>query len=483
MDFQFKKPSVKSAFLLALMNLVVFSCLQVSAQSDSAGRIITVGTIELSGNKKTHEQIIYRELLFGKGQNFSPDEFSKSVNQSRLNLLNTSLFNFVTIDTLLGNDSGVAATMNIKITLLERWYIWTLPVLQITDRNFNAWLQTSDFTRINYGLDVKWYNFTGRMDELDAIVQLGKNHHISLAYQNPYIDRNKHFGLGFEAGYMNNRETGYLTKNDKLLFAFIPEGLSTEKYFNLDITFRNSIFTTHKLVAGLNSLTFSDSLLTLNPEYSYPVLDNPLYLNLYYKLKIDHRDIQYYPLTGWYIDLELNKSGIGFNFEKPVDVMWAKTTSRLYLQFAKRWYSGISFIGKVASSAFQPYFLIEGLGYNRDYVRGYEYNVIDGKHFALFRSNIKFALVPEQTRNIGFIPTPKFGLIHYALYVTAFADAGYVWQPQWIGLNNNKLPRSVLAGAGLGVDLVTYYDKVVRIEYAVNKSGKSGIFIHFIAGI
>jgi hypothetical protein len=31
--------------------------------------------------------------------------------------------------------------------------------------------------------------------------------------------------------------------------------------------------------------------------------------------------------------------------------------------------------------------------------------------------------------------------------------------------------------------MVTYYDKVVRIEYAINKSGKSGIFIHFIAGI
>ena len=116
-------------------------------------------------------------------------------------------------------------------------------------------------------------------------------------------------------------------------------------------------------------------------------------------------------------------------------------------------------------------------------MRGYEYNVIDGKHFALVRSTIKFALVPEKKHSIGFIPTPKFSLIHYALYLTVFADAGYVWQPQWIGQQNNLLPETFLAGAGLGVDLVTYYDKVVRLEYAVNKSGKSGIFIHFIAGI
>jgi outer membrane protein assembly factor BamA len=212
-------------------------------------------------------------------------------------------------------------------------------------------------------------------------------------------------------------------------------------------------------------------------------VDHPKFLYLYYKLKIDHRDIQYYPLHGWYADLELNKSGLGFSFEKPVNIAWAKTTTRLYTQLAKRWYTGISFIGKVSSGARQPYFQIQGLGYSRDYVRGYEYNVIDGKHFGIIRSNIKFAIVPEQTQHIGFIPTPKFGLIHYAVYLTAFADAGYVWQPQWIGQFNNTLPRTLLAGAGLGVDLVTYYDKVVRIEYAINKSGKSGIFIHFIAGI
>jgi len=115
--------------------------------------------------------------------------------------------------------------------MLERWYLWPVPILQITDRNFNAWLQTHDFTRINYGLDLKWYNFTGRMDELDAVFQFGKNHQFSLAYQDPYFDRKKHFGVGFEVGYKNNREIGYLTQDDELLFAFASEGLSTEKIF------------------------------------------------------------------------------------------------------------------------------------------------------------------------------------------------------------------------------------------------------------
>jgi outer membrane protein assembly factor BamA len=483
MDFPFKIPSAKAIRGLILLQLIILSLVSASAQTNSSARAITVGTIELSGNKKTNKNIIFRELLVAQGDKFSQDEFSKRINQSRLNLLNTSLFNFVTIDTILSLDTADLVTMDVQISVLERWYLWPVPILQITDRNFNSWLQTHDFTRINYGIDLKWYNFTGRMDEVDVIFQFGKNHQLSLAYQNPYIDKKKHIGIGFDAGYKNNRESGYVTQDDKLLFAFVSEGLSTEKYFSVNSTFRKNIFTTHQVIAGYRALSFSDSLLKLNSDYSYSDVDQPRFLYLYYKLKMDHRDIKYYPLTGWYADLELNKSGLGFAFEKPVDIAWAKTTTRYYARLAKRWYSGISFIGKVSSAAWQPYFLIQGLGYGRDYVRGYEYNVIDGKHFGIVRSNVKFALVPEQTYNIGFIPTPKFGLIHYALYLTAFADAGYVWQPQWVGQFNNELPRTFLASAGLGADLVTYYDKVVRIEYAINKSGKSGIFIHFIAGI
>ena len=483
MDFRYTTPSAKAFRVLILLQLVVFNLFSVNAQTDISNTTVTVGSIKLTGNEKTKASIITRELLIATGDKLSPDEFSKRVNQSRLNLLNTSLFNFVTIDTVRNEIPGSNNTINVEISLLERWYLWPVPIVQITDRNINAWLQTRDFTRINYGIDLKWYNFSGRLDELDAIVQFGKNHHLSLAYQNPYVDKKKHLGIGFEAGYKNNREAGYLTQDDELLFAFASEGLSTEKYFSVNSTYRNNIFTTHQLVAGFRAFTFSDSLMLLNPDYSYANVDKPAFLYLYYKLKIDHRDIKYYPLRGWYADLELNKTGLGFGFEKPVDIAWAKTTTRFYGQLSKHWYMGISFIGKVSSGAWQPYFQIQGLGYGRDYVRGYEYNVIDGKHFGIVRSTIKFALVPEQTHTIGFIPTPKFGLIHYAVYLTAFADAGYVWQPQWIGQFNNKLPRTLLAGAGLGVDLVTYYDKVVRIEYAINKSGKSGIFIHFIAGI
>ena len=84
---------------------------------------------------------------------------------------------------------------------------------------------------------------------------------------------------------------------------------------------------------------------------------------------------------------------------------------------------------------------------------------------------------------VGFIPTEKFSKLHYAVYLNIFADAGYVSGTGQNEIYHNMLPDSFLRGIGAGIDIVTYYDKVIRLEYSVNGWGESGIFIHFIAGI
>jgi hypothetical protein len=230
-------------------------------------------------------------------------------------------------------------------------------------------------------------------------------------------------------------------------------------------------------------IDFSDSLLSRNPDYNYTSQATSDYLNLYYKLKIDHRDAKYYPLKGWYLDAEIYKGGLGFKFEKPVNILWLRSTSRLFLPLCQRWFFGTSFVGKVSSSSYQPYFFMQGLGYDRDFVRGYEYYVVDGKHYALSRNTIKFALLSERNSNLAFIRSQKFSRIHYAAYLTLYADAGYSWLDKTYKPVLNDLPEQILLGAGLGLDFVTYYDKVIRFEYSINKLGESGIFIHLIAGI
>ena len=465
------------AFLMIFYISVQTIHAQISEPDSLKGKVI-VSSIRIEGNAITKAYIIYRELLFNTGDSVTMGQVARLFEKSEHNLLNTSLFNFVTINGIR-NEQG----LNVCISVIERWYIWPAPIFEITDRNLNTWWESRDFTRVNYGFRIKWSNFRGRMENLDMFLRFGKNPQYSLLYEIPYIERKKKFGAGFEIGYIRKREVGYETERDKLIYLFNQDYLSHQQYAAFRLSYRRNINTIHQAEIRFQHIDFSDSLLRSNPDYAYPGQKVANFLSFYYKIKIDHRDANYYPLSGWYVDAEFYKAGLGIEFEKPLDILWVRSTSRLFVLLSKRWYFGTSFVGKLSSCSYQPYFLMQGLGYDRDFVRGYEYYVIDGQHYALTRNNIKFAILPERNANLSFIPSQKFSRIHLASYFTLFADAGYTWIDHRSEGIENTLPGTFLFGTGLGLDIVTYYDKVMLIEYSLNKLGESGIFIHFIAGI
>jgi hypothetical protein len=55
----------------------------------------------------------------------------------------------------------------------------------------------------------------------------------------------------------------------------------------------------------------------------------------------------------------------------------------------------------------------------------------------------------------------------------------------WPGCTTNGPPKEnfladrPLLGTGLGLDLVTSYDQVLRLEAAVNHLGETGLYLHF----
>ncbi len=440
-----------------------------------------ISGITIKGNKSTKNYIFYREIVFAKGDSVLNSELISKLEQSRLNLLNTSLFNFVTIKPIFSD--SLKSEVVIEIEVQERWYIWPKPVLQIADRNFNVWWSEKDFSRLNYGIVVDWNNFSGRMDMLSVMLQEGKSRQWSLAYFNPFLDKQKRIGAGIMLDYIANNEIGIQTINDKLIYLSSDSKLIKTAKAGIMLSYKNSVFYSHQLNLSFQITTFNDSVLKVNPNYSYTNQNELSFFRLHYKFKIDYRDIHYYPLKGWYTDVELSKYGLGFKFEKTTNVAWIKTTSRVYIPIRGRWYAGAALMTKLSSSLFQPYYFIQGLGYGREFVRGYQYNVVDGKHFVVIKTTAKYAIVPEKEVDLKEIDVPKFTRFHYAVYLTLFADAGFVSKPEVLENQTNNLPGSWLSSVGLGVDFVTYYDKVLRFEYAINKSVKSGFFIHFISGI
>jgi hypothetical protein len=134
----------------------------------------------------------------------------------------------------------------------------------------------------------------------------------------------------------------------------------------------------------------------------------------------------------------------------------------------------------VGNKGHHPYFLNYGMGYGREFVRGYEYYVVDGQNFGILKTDFKFAIVPQRVSVLKFIPTEKFNKIPWAVYLSLFNDFGYV---SGDAANGNDLQNTIMWGYGAGINLVTYYDIVWRIEYSFNQKGEGGFFVHFMASI
>jgi len=97
------------------------------------------------------------------------------------------------------------------------------------------------------------------------------------------------------------------------------------------------------------------------------------------------------------------------------------------------------------------------------------------------KNNIKYELVKMREMSFNFIGSEKFNKLYYAFYLNVFADFGYVSDNR--NINTNPLSNQLLPGYGVGLDFVTYYDFVLRVEYSFNKMGESGFFISFMPSI
>jgi outer membrane protein assembly factor BamA len=438
-----------------------------------------VSSIDISGNYKTKRSVILRELAFSVGDTLSLSILSEKMAQSQKNLMNISLFNFVEIDK--NTDSLQNTSILIKVT--ERWYIWPIPIFDFADRNFNVWWKTRDFSRLNYGVDLTMYNFRGRNQTLQIIASYGYDERFGLAYQIPAMNKKQTIGVGFGLFYQRSHELAINAKSNKELF-FKSESEYPDKQlsFYSEIFYRPDIHNHHQLQIGFQNRTVSDSVRLLNPDYFDGFRQNnaPL-ITLYYKYKHDYRDYRPYPLSGTYWDIELLQTGIHFEKDDGLAILMGKATYRKYLKLSSKWYFAAGISGMVLSQKSYPWFLENGLGYKRDYVRGYEYYLIKGNAYGLIRTNLKYNLLSTKLIRTPYVQSEKFNPVPVAFYITAFVDAGYV-SDSYLKYDN-ELSNKWLSGCGVGLDWVTYYDKVIRFEFSVNRKAESGIFIHFMSSL
>jgi len=435
--------------------------------------------ILLQGNKLTHSSIILRELRFRENDTISSDSLNGLLKTSRENVFNTSLFNFVQIDTL--HLQGSEDKINVILKVIERWYIWPWPYFAVSDRNFNTWLETTDFSKLTYGINLTFFNVRGRNETLVFPIHFGFNQKYGFSYNIPYINKKQTIGLGFGAAYERNHDVIEQSLYNKPVYYknFVDYPKQLWDCF-LQLFWRPNIYTKQLFEIHFYQYHFSDSILKV-PGFSFDnTTNNVQYFSFLYQFKDDHRDIHFYPLNGYYFDVILLQNGF---FGEKINTSSITALFRKYWQLYPRWFFASGITGKASTTSDPTYFLEQGLGYGRDYVRGYEYYVIDGQDFFVLKNNLKFALLKQHVNKLSFIRSTKFNTFPYALYLNLFADLGYAYNESKISNNFNSLQNTLLIGYGAGLDFTTYYDIVIRLEVSLNRMGDPGIYLHFVAPI
>ena len=435
----------------------------------------------IEGNYVTSNKVIFRELDFGINETVLREEVENKKQTSINNLTKTSLFNFVKID--INETSGNNLTIIVRLT--ERWFIWPTFYLNQTDRNFSEWWKTKDLDKLEYGIGLRINNFRGLGETLLLNYHIGNFIKYELDYRGIYIDKAKRHSLSFLASYSAQNILPWNIELNKEVILKESHKLLKSTKFSIKYRYRKGYFKTHSIDFGYSDFKIADTIYSLNPYYAGLNNHGQRYFNLRYEFTNDTRDSRIYPKTGYFFVAGINKKGLGIlpdeynaiDLYTQLNAYW-KLHKRLYIASGV-WYSSNITDNYVFSSQ-------TGLGYLQ-FVRGYEYYVANGSNALLFKSLIKYELLPMKVINLNIWPIRRlyqFNKIPIEIYGNIFFDSGYVSDKfEMYKIYSNTLVNKLMFSTGVGIDFVSYYDKVLRFDYSFNAMGESGLFIHWKAAI
>lgn len=434
---------------------------------------IIIGTIGIDGNKHTKSSIILRELDFKSGDTLLLSDTIGLNKRITNKLFNTQLFNSSELYFIPTNREET----NVLIVVKERWYIWPAPIFELADRNFNEWWQDRDkeSNRLEYGLRFRWENFRGRNELLKIVLQHGFTRKYEVFHTVPYINKKQTLGINYGASFSTNKQVAFRTENDKLIYHKEDSKLRNRFYATTGISSRPKYFQTHRLDLTYKNNWVGDSVILFNPTYFSLGENKQQYFELSYNYELNKADIRSYPLQGYIVDFNVYRSGLGL-FDD-LELTTLSTDLQYFKKIKKRFYWASKAYGKFILEEKIPYFNMRGLGYDQNFVRGFERAVIDAQQYIYTRNSIRWKFHQFKQSIDDIMPLEEFNEVPYAFYLTAFADAGYssIASPSPLNSLNNEF----LFSTGIGLDIVTYYDLVFRFEYAFTNKNTDGFFVHF----
>ncbi len=426
-----------------------------------------VSTIVFAGNAITKARILRAELDFKEGDTLALADLPARLEANRRRLFNLQLFHAVVVQA-----SCRAQGLLIVFGVQERWYTFPVPILSLADRNLRSWLDRADrWHRVDYGLHLTRVNFRGRNETLLGNLQLGFNRKYELFYEVPGLGRYRRLGFGVGASYYQSRSLDYLTRADRLVPLRAEDDFPIQRFYaTAGLRFRHTVQFRTAFDASYHRETISESVYRNNPDYFLGRIQRE-FLDFTLTSTRNQRNTFAYPLTGQYAQVSLSHR-VFLNPTTPTITTLYATYAR-YLALGHQFYYSVGASAQLRLARSLAYADSHALGYG-DLVRGYDEFVIDGRHYGLLRQGLTYRLWQPRPIQLGALDSPKVNTIPLAFYGNIFADAGYVVAPTTAP--QNQLPNHLLRAVGIGLHLVTYYDRVFTAEYTLNGLGQWGYF-------
>lgn len=426
-----------------------------------------VGDVKLYGNKRTKDFIVLREMPFKKGDRIASADLDRLLTVAKQQVMNTLLF--VDVNVYVAARKGNVLLINIEVK--ERWYFFPMPYFKLVDRNFNQWWvdQKRSLERVNYGLKFIQYNTTGRNDELDIWFINGYNQQISVRYGIPFIDKKLTKGFNIGIARSTQKELNYGTGDNKQLFS--RQESVARKYTRVDLTFshRPDVRNRHYFRISFNNEQLADTILKLNPNYFPGGGAAFRYVDFNYQYKYYDLDYIPYPSKGFHLEANLYKRGLTRNTN-----LWMASARAIYaVPLSRNSFLHLEGIGMMKLPFNDVFFNQRLIGYGYTQMRGLEYNVVDGVAGGMLKTSIHKQVFGFILRNP--FPSKTHDKIPIRFFLKAYSDLGYGYHT--LPAASNTLNNTLLRTWGIGLDVVSIYDFVFKIEYSFNQLGRNGLYL------
>ena len=442
--------------------LCSFCLLAIPFASKSANQnALFVRAVFVQGNDNTDTSIVLRELSFKPGDKIDATELTHVKNEATNAVYRLGLFSEVKVLFSVVYADTIEAVVHVR----ERFAHHPQPLLQLADRNFTDWWENQhhNFDRLVLGATYMNLNLSGHNDKFWLSGFGGYSKGAALGYQLPYFTKRSISGIELAAKFSTTKQVKAYTLADEQ--KNLADSQSVFREWMAGCVLRHRVTSTQSLMEGIHfyDVQVADKVVALNPHYLGDSANRYTAVIGSIRFEDDKRDAKNYPLKGYYWSLE-NENWFGLNRKMNINNFFSSLS--VFQPLGKGFYISAQVKSKISLPFYKSYYLQKGLGYEQDYVRGFENKVIDGQHFVLMKLNVKCKLFDTRLTLFKRQHKPLVNRARLAAFAKTYFDAGYVHSTS--GGTDGRLPKHLVLGMGGGIDVIAWYDMIVRLEYSVS---------------